>query len=71
MRAIDISSLSKEDKLVLLDELWAELERAPSPLQLSNEQRLELDRRLDTLDKEGPTGLSWEELLAFARKQTQ
>ena len=71
MRAIDISSLSKEDKLVLLDELWAELERDPSPLQLSNEQRLELDRRLDTLDKEGPTGLSWEELLAFARKQTQ
>ena len=50
MRAIDISSLSKEDKLVLLDELWAELERDPSPLQLSNEQRLELDRRLDTLD---------------------
>ena len=71
MSAIDISSLSKEDKLVLLDELWAELERDPSPLQLSNEQRLELDRRLDTLDKEGPTGLSWEELLAFARKQTQ
>ena len=71
MSAIDISSLSKEDKLVPLDELWAELERDPSPLQLSNEQRLELDRRLDTLDKEGPTGLAWEELLALARKQTQ
>ena len=71
MRASDISSLSKEDKLVLLDELWAELERDPSPFQLSNEQRLELDRRLDTLDKEGPTGLAWEELLAFASKQTQ
>jgi putative addiction module component (TIGR02574 family) len=57
--------------VVLLDELWAELERDPSPLQLSNEQRLELDRRLDTLDKEGPAGLAWEELFAFARKQTQ
>lgn len=66
MSTIDISNLSKEDKLVLLDELWAELERDPSPLQLSNEQRLELDRRLDNLDKEGPTGLTWEEVLSFA-----
>lgn len=66
MSAIDISNLSKEDKLVLLDELWAELERDPSPLQLSNKQRLELDRRLDNLDKEGPTGLTWEEVLIFA-----
>ena len=66
MSAIDISNLSKEDKLVLLDELWAELERDPSPLQLTNEQRLELDHRLDNLDKEGPTGLTWDEVLTFA-----
>lgn len=65
MSAIDISNLSKEDKLVLLDELWAEIEREPSLLQLSNEQRLELDRRLDTMDKEGPIGLTWEETLPF------
>lgn len=63
MSAIDISNLSKEDKFVLLDELWAEMEREPSPLQLSNEQRLELDRRLDAMDKEGPIGLTWEEVL--------
>lgn len=63
MSAIDISNLSNEDKLVLLDEMWVEMEMEPSPLQLSNEQRLELDRRLDAMDKEGPIGLTWEEVL--------
>ena len=71
MSAIDISNLSKEDKLFLLDELWADMERDPSPLQLSKEQYLELDRRLNTLDKEGPTGLIWEEVFTFLHKQTQ
>lgn len=71
MSAIDISNLSNEDKLFLLDELWADMERDPSPLQLSKEQSLELDRRLDTLEQEGPSGLLWEEVLAFARKQPQ
>ncbi len=63
MSAIDISNLSNEDKLVLLDEMWVDLGMDPSPLLLSKEQRLELDRRLDAMDKESPIGLSWEEVL--------
>ena len=31
MSAIDISRLSQEDKLHLLDELWAEMERETRP----------------------------------------
>ena len=69
MSAIDISSLNQEDKLHLLDELWAE--RDPSQLKLSREQKQELDRRLDTLEREGPSGLTWNEVLALARKQSQ
>ena len=71
MSAIDISSLNQEDKLHLLDELWAEMERDPSQLKLSREQKQELDRRLDTLEREGPSGLTWNEVLALARKQSQ
>ena len=71
MSAIDISSLTQEDKLHLLDELWAEMERDPSQLKLSREQKQELDRRLDTLEREGPSGLTWNEVLALARKQSQ
>lgn len=71
MSAIDISSLSKEDKLLLLDELWAEMERDPTQLKLSKEQQQELDRRLDALEQEGPSGLNWSDVLALARKQAQ
>lgn len=71
MSAIDISSLTQEDKLHLLDELWAEMERDPSQLKLSREQQQELDRRLDTLEREGPSGLTWDQVLALARKQPQ
>jgi len=71
MSALDISRLSQEDKLHLLDELWAEMERDPSQLSLSKEQQLELDRRLDALDRQGPTGLTWDEVLVLASKQAQ
>lgn len=69
MSAIDISSLTKEDKLHLLDELWADMERDPSQLKLTQEQKLELDRRLDTLEQEGPSGLTCNEVLALARTE--
>lgn len=71
MSAIDISRLSKEDKLLLLDELWAEMERDPAQLKLSNEQQQELDRRLEALKQEDPSGLNWSGVLALARKQPQ
>lgn len=71
MSAIDISRLSQEDKLLLLDELWAEMERDPSQLILTREQQLELDRRLDVLDQQGPSGLTWDEVLVLASKQSQ
>jgi len=71
MSAIDISRLSREDKLLLLDELWAEMERDPSQFVLTREQQLELDRRLDALDQQGPAGLTWDEVLVLASKQSQ
>jgi putative addiction module component (TIGR02574 family) len=63
MAAIDIASLSFEERLRLLDELWESLAATPEAIPLSNAQREELDRRLDELDREGPTGIPWEEVL--------
>ena len=71
MSAIDISRFSQKDKLLLLDELWAEMKRDPSQLILSHEQQLELDRRLDVLDQQGPSGLTWDEVFVLASKQSQ
>jgi putative addiction module component (TIGR02574 family) len=55
--AIDLSALSPSDKLELIDELWVSL--GPGAFELTQEQRQELDRRLDRLDREAPSGASW------------
>lgn len=67
--AVDVQALSREEQLELLDELWEVLERDPDALPLSDEQRRDLDERIDALQREGPVGLSWAETLAHVRAQ--
>ena len=65
--ALDLSRLSRDEQLDLLDQLWEALGRDPNALPLSNAQRAELDRRLDDLEAEGPVGLTWDQVVAQAR----
>ena len=61
--AIDVRQLSRDQRLDLIAQLWESLsdeERDSLPLTL--EQERELDRRLDALDREGPVGISSDEL---------
>jgi putative addiction module component (TIGR02574 family) len=61
--AIDVRLLSKDQRLDLIEQLWESLsdeERDSLPLTL--EQERELDRRLDALEREGPVGISSDEL---------
>lgn len=60
--ALDLSKLTPEEKLEMIDDLWASL--AADDLELSRELRSELDRRLDLLDREGPIGVDWEDVYA-------
>lgn len=66
---VDVSKLSRDERLDLLDELWASLGRYGEALPLDENQRIELDRRLDELDaeKSEPTGFSWDQVVAMAR----
>jgi putative addiction module component (TIGR02574 family) len=59
--AINIGKLSPEERLRLLEQLWDSLSDDDVPLTAA--QREELDRRLDELDREGPSGIPWEEVL--------
>ena len=59
--AINIEELSAEERLRLLEQLWDSLSDKDVPI--TSAQREELDRRLDELDREGPTGIPWEEVL--------
>jgi putative addiction module component (TIGR02574 family) len=65
--AVNVSRLSRDEQFDLLDQLWESLGRDPEALPMSDSQREELDRRLDELEAEGPTGLSWDEVVAQIR----
>lgn len=65
--ALDVDQLSRDEQLDLLDQLWRALGRDPRALPLSDAQKVELDRRLDELETDGPVGLTWDEVVAHAR----
>jgi putative addiction module component (TIGR02574 family) len=69
--ALDISRLNRDEQLDLLDRLWETLGRDPQSFPLTQGQQEELDRRLDELEAEGPTGLSWEEVVGQIRSRSR
>jgi putative addiction module component (TIGR02574 family) len=69
--ALNIAELSRDEKLDLLDRLWESLGQDPEALPLTSSQREELDRRLDELEVEGPTGLSSDEVVAQSRARAR
>jgi putative addiction module component (TIGR02574 family) len=56
MAAIDISTLTVEQRLELLDEIWESLYETPQGIPLTEAQREELDRRIEEFDNEGLPG---------------
>ena len=69
--ALNLAELSRDEKLELLDRLWESLAQDPEALPLTGPQQEELDRRLDELEAEGPSGLSWDEVVAQARARSR
>lgn len=61
MNTIDIAKLSPEERLELLEQLWDSL--SPEAIPMTEAQQEELDRRLDELDREGPIGIPWNDVL--------
>ena len=68
-RGLDIASLTSEERLNLLEKLWDSLGAASEAIPLTETQRAELDRRLDDLEREGPVGIPWDEVLGRIRGQ--
>jgi len=65
--ALNIDRLSPRERLRLIEELWESLSESPEAMTLTDAQREELDRRLDDLDRSGPQGIPWEEVLQQIR----
>jgi len=68
-QAFDIAALSPEERLSLLEQLWDSLATEPEMIPLTQAQLAELDRRLDDLDREGPVGIPWDDVLDRIRSR--
>lgn len=64
--AVNLDDLTPEEQLQLLEDIWDRLSEHPSGIPLSDEQRVELDRRLDGLEDDiragRPLGRPWTEV---------
>jgi putative addiction module component (TIGR02574 family) len=70
-KAIDVLQLSRDERLDLIEQLWESLsDQERDSLPLTSEQEQELDRRLDALDREGPVGISSDELRRRIRSRS-
>jgi putative addiction module component (TIGR02574 family) len=64
---VNLDDLTPEQQLQLLEDIWDRLSERPANLPpLSDEQRAELDRRLDALEEDirsgRPVGRPWAEV---------
>jgi putative addiction module component (TIGR02574 family) len=67
MSTIDIAKLTPAERLDLLEQLWDSL--SPEAIPMTDAQKEELDRRLDELDRDGPAGIPWNEVLDRIRNR--
>ena len=69
--SVRIESLSKDERLDLLERLWESLSQTPGDVPVAPAQQAELDRRSDALDRdiaEGrPLGVPWDEVMRQLR----
>ena len=60
--------MTPAERLQLVEELWESLCDTPEAVPLTAAHRAELDRRLDDLELEGPTGIPWDEVVRRIRE---
>lgn len=66
----DIQKLSFEERMRLLEQIWESLSATPDAIPVTAAQRAELDARLDELDRDGPAGIPWEDVLRKLRNRS-
>ena len=59
--ALDLDK--RDEKLELIEKLWDSLEENADDLPIPDWHRQLLTQRLDEMDREGPTGVPWEQVL--------
>ncbi len=66
-KRLDVKRLSPEERLELIEELWDSL--SEEDIRLTPEQLEELERRRARLEREGPRGRPWRDVLGDSEKR--
>jgi putative addiction module component (TIGR02574 family) len=56
----DVLQLSIDERIRLAEDIWESIAASPEPLTLTDEQRIELDRRLEDYHRHPEDGVPWE-----------
>lgn len=56
----NILDLSVSERIQLVEDIWDSIAKVPESLPLSDEQKLELDRRLDAHHNDPDAGSPWD-----------
>jgi putative addiction module component (TIGR02574 family) len=64
----EILSLPLEDRMELVETIWASISAVPNGLPLTEWQKEELDRRLEEMESDPAGGLTMEEVFAAIRR---
>ena len=65
----DILELSIAERIQLAEDIWDSVASVPEAIELTDEQRAELDRRLAAYAQNPDAGIAWDELKEKLRKQ--
>jgi putative addiction module component (TIGR02574 family) len=57
----EITQLSVDERLAIVGAIWDSIDER-TPLELTASDRAELDRRLEQVDRNPDSGVSWDEL---------
>ncbi len=65
----DILQLSVAERIQLVEDIWDSIAVVPEAVPLTDEQKAELDRRLESYGVNPNEGISWQELKDKLRQQ--
>jgi len=65
----DFLSLSVPERIILVEDIWDSVSEVPDAVILTEEQKAELDRRLDAYHKNPGEGSPWSEVRTRIRSR--
>lgn len=60
----DILKLSVPERIQLVQDVWDSIAVVPEPLEFTEEEKQEFDRRLEAYRKDPDSAISWEQVRA-------